>query len=109
MLELEDLLRTHPLIEDCRVVGVPDSRTGELPKALVIRRNKTLAEQDVKDFVKGMTGKRSQQTFKKPHLSGPVSSCSSAGIPGRQSLHWVHSKMPYCLISYHFLSNANFQ
>ncbi|KAH7695968.1 Protein ACS-14 [Aphelenchoides avenae] len=49
---MEDLLRTHPLIKDCRVVDVPDSRSGQLPRALVVRRDKNLTEQDVKDFVK---------------------------------------------------------
>lgn len=53
---MEDLLRTHPLIKDCRVVDVPDSRSGQLPRALVVRRDKNLTEQDVKDFVKSKRG-----------------------------------------------------
>uniref|UniRef100_A0A8R1DXM3 Uncharacterized protein n=1 Tax=Caenorhabditis japonica TaxID=281687 RepID=A0A8R1DXM3_CAEJA len=50
--ELEDLLLSHPKIQDCAVIGIPDSRTGELPKAFVVRADKSLTEQDVKDFVK---------------------------------------------------------
>ncbi|XP_026752608.2 uncharacterized protein LOC113512858 [Galleria mellonella] len=34
--ELESILREHPDVEDAGVVGVPDSRTGEAPKAFVV-------------------------------------------------------------------------
>jgi acyl-CoA synthetase (AMP-forming)/AMP-acid ligase II len=35
--ELEAVLRTHPGIVDAAVVGIPDERAGERPKALVVR------------------------------------------------------------------------
>ena len=35
--ELEQLLFTHPAVADCAVYGVPDARTGEAPKAAVVR------------------------------------------------------------------------
>ncbi|CAI2355115.1 unnamed protein product [Caenorhabditis sp. 36 PRJEB53466] len=50
--ELEDLLLSHPKIRDCAVIGIPDAKAGELPKAFVVRADETLSEQDVKDFVK---------------------------------------------------------
>ena len=34
--ELEDLLLGHPVVEDCAVIGVPDDRAGERPKAFVV-------------------------------------------------------------------------
>lgn len=35
--EIEEELRAHPLVRDVRVVGVPDERLGEIPKAIVVR------------------------------------------------------------------------
>ncbi len=35
--ELEALLRTHPAIAEAAVVGIPDERAGERPKAFVVR------------------------------------------------------------------------
>jgi len=49
--ELEDLLRGHPGVIDVAVVGVPDERAGELPRAYVIRKNRNVMEQSIIDFV----------------------------------------------------------
>lgn len=38
--ELEDLLLGHPAVEDCAVLGVPDERAGERPKAYVVLKKK---------------------------------------------------------------------
>ncbi len=35
--EIEEALRSHPLVLDVRVLGVPDERMGEIPKAIVVR------------------------------------------------------------------------
>ena len=52
--ELEDLLLSHPSIQDCAVVGVPDPRAGELPKAFVVpKAGSNLSEEEVREFVKG--------------------------------------------------------
>lgn len=49
--ELEDLIRRHPGVLDVAVVGVPDERMGESPRAYVIRRNANVAEQSIVDYV----------------------------------------------------------
>ena len=41
--ELEDCLLKHPAIADCGVVGIPDERAGELPRAYVQRSSNAAA------------------------------------------------------------------
>jgi len=38
-LEIEEVLRTHPQIKDCGVVGVPDEEWGEIVAASLIPKN----------------------------------------------------------------------
>jgi acyl-CoA synthetase (AMP-forming)/AMP-acid ligase II len=46
--EVENRLMAHPQIADCAVIGVPDERWGETPKALVVRApGADLTEADV--------------------------------------------------------------
>lgn len=49
--ELEDLIRRHPGVNDVAVVGVPDERSGELPRAYVVRKNRNVMEQSIIDWV----------------------------------------------------------
>ena len=50
--ELENILKNHPKILDAGVVGVPDKKSGELPRAFVVLQpNETVTEKEVKDFV----------------------------------------------------------
>ncbi|KAL9952223.1 hypothetical protein ACROYT_G039444 [Oculina patagonica] len=50
--ELEALLITHPNIDDVAVIGVPDLKAGELPKAFVVRRGEVTPDEIIK-FVAG--------------------------------------------------------
>jgi acyl-coenzyme A synthetase/AMP-(fatty) acid ligase len=51
---LEHLLLSHPDIQDCAVIGVPDPTCGELPKAFVVKKTGAkLTEEDVQQFMKG--------------------------------------------------------
>lgn len=50
--ELEGVLLKHPGILDVAVASVSNERLGEAPKAFVVRKDKSLTENDVIDFVK---------------------------------------------------------
>lgn len=45
--EVEDVLATHPAIEETAVVGVADRRSGEIVKAFVVSRDPALRAEDV--------------------------------------------------------------
>jgi len=49
--ELEDLLRLHDGIADVAVIGVPDARHGELPRAYIVKANPDLDEDTVHKFI----------------------------------------------------------
>ncbi|XP_050344121.1 uncharacterized protein LOC126769404 [Nymphalis io] len=50
--ELEMVLRTHPKVLDCAVMGVPDPISGEAPKAFVVTQaGATLKSEEILDFV----------------------------------------------------------
>jgi acyl-CoA synthetase (AMP-forming)/AMP-acid ligase II len=48
--EVENALMSHPAVADVAVIGIPDERWGETPKAMVVRRPDTEAtEQELID------------------------------------------------------------
>ena len=52
--ELEALLLTHPNVEDAAVIGVPDERAGELPKAYVVTNSgPPVSEEEIQDYITG--------------------------------------------------------
>ena len=56
--ELEGLLLEHHLVEDVGVTSVPSDMEGELPQAWVVRKNQSLNEKMVQDYIAGMTQQR---------------------------------------------------
>ncbi len=52
--EVENVLREHPAVADCGVIGVPDSRWGEVGRAVVVLRPGAQAtEEDLLSFLDG--------------------------------------------------------
>ena len=49
--ELEDLLLSHPDVADVAVIGVPDERLGEAPRAYIVLKGEKTTEDDLKRFV----------------------------------------------------------
>jgi acyl-CoA synthetase (AMP-forming)/AMP-acid ligase II len=52
--EVENVLREHPAVADCGVIGVPDTKWGEVGRAVVVLRPGTEAtEEDLLSFLDG--------------------------------------------------------
>lgn len=51
-LEIEEILRTHPMIKDCGVVGVPDDEWGEIVAASLIVGENSVDFQEIKNWLK---------------------------------------------------------
>lgn len=49
--ELEDLLLKYPGVREAGVVGVADERAGELPRAYIVRADKSTSEDDLHKFL----------------------------------------------------------
>ncbi|MGB6976210.1 MAG: AMP-binding protein [Gammaproteobacteria bacterium] len=45
--EVEDVIASHPGVFEVGVVGVPDSHTGEAVKAVIVKKDPALTEQDI--------------------------------------------------------------
>jgi long-chain acyl-CoA synthetase len=55
--EVEDVVMQMPGVAECAVVGVPDEKTGEAVKLVVVRRDPTLGEDKVREFCRAnLTG-----------------------------------------------------
>nr|XP_039255594.1 4-coumarate--CoA ligase 1-like [Styela clava] len=50
--EIENVLLSHPDVEDAGVVGVPDLTCGELPKAFVVRKVESLTADELQTLIK---------------------------------------------------------
>ena len=51
--EIEALLFEHPGVADCAVIGKPDDEAGEVPKAFVVSKDKTLTAEALLQWARG--------------------------------------------------------
>ena len=49
--ELENEIRKVPGVTDVAVIGVPDDKMGEVPKAFVVRASEGLTKQKIEEFI----------------------------------------------------------
>ncbi|KPV47576.1 hypothetical protein SE19_00460, partial [Acidiplasma aeolicum] len=48
--EIEEVLYQNPRISECAVIGIRDEHRGETVKAIIVRNDNTLTENDVINF-----------------------------------------------------------
>ncbi len=61
-VQIEDFLRKHDKISDVAVIGLPDSRLGEISAAIIqVKNGESLSEEDVEDFCLELP------RYKRPH------------------------------------------
>jgi long-chain acyl-CoA synthetase len=55
--EVEDVVAKCPGVLECAVVGIPDEKTGEAVKLVIVKKDPALTEQVVRDFCRSnLTG-----------------------------------------------------
>jgi len=50
--EIEDVLASHPGVLEVAAIGVPNERSGEMVKVFVVKKDKSLKEEDLMNFCK---------------------------------------------------------
>ncbi len=50
--EIEEVVAEHPGVLEVAAVGVPDERSGEVPKIFVVKKDEKLTEQEIIDFTR---------------------------------------------------------
>ena len=49
--ELEDLLRSHEKVQDVAVIGIPEEKFGQVPKAYIVPKSNDLTVEELHAFV----------------------------------------------------------
>jgi long-chain acyl-CoA synthetase len=55
--ELEEVVAMHPGVLEVAAIGIPDEKSGEVPKLFIVKKDQALTDKDVLDFCrKNLTG-----------------------------------------------------
>ena len=55
--EIEDVVASHPGVLECAAVGVPDEKSGEAVKVVVVKKDPNLTAETIKEYCKhNLTG-----------------------------------------------------
>ncbi|KAI9552448.1 hypothetical protein GHT06_022814 [Daphnia sinensis] len=70
--ELEEVLTTHPAIKEAAVIGIPDERAGELPRAYIVKKPgmESISDSDIHAFVNAKVSAHKQ-------IKGGIQFCDS--------------------------------
>jgi 4-coumarate--CoA ligase len=49
--ELEDVIRSHPQVQDVAVIGVPHDRYGEVPRAYIVKKDPNVDKETLYSYV----------------------------------------------------------
>ena len=62
--EIEDVVARHEGVLECACIGIPDTKTGEAVKVFVVKKDKSLTVEDLKDHCKNLlTGYKVPKAF----------------------------------------------
>ena len=62
--EVEAALTEHPKVLEVAVIGIEDSHSGELPKAFIVKKDKSLTVKELEDFAsERLTGYKRPQSY----------------------------------------------
>lgn len=63
--EVEEAIANHPKVLEVGVIGIPDSKSGEIPKAYVVKKDGTLTEKELLEYIKTvLTGYKRPKSVK---------------------------------------------
>lgn len=63
--EIEEVLAAHPKVLEVGVIGVPSEKSGEVPKAYVVRKDPSLTEEELLSYAKqALTGYKRPRSVK---------------------------------------------
>jgi long-chain acyl-CoA synthetase len=55
--EIEDIVAMHPKVLECAAIGIPDEKSGEVPKIFIVKKDKSLTEDEILEHCrKQLTG-----------------------------------------------------